>query len=496
MGDISNKYVVLDVETNGLSSLKDDLLSISIYKPYDNKVFNRFLPLELNDDVFTTHINGITKKMLKKLKPLSQQEVDEIIKNFELDRRTILIYGNLDERFLKNYFKRKKLVGFEKLNFYNFKHDIIASSFSGGNVTKDNLCNIYGINNIKTIHNGENDCFLEWQLFKKMNGNKLLITNNNVFELNDDYIIPASYLSRYPNFKYCFNSFPKFECTSQEIKKITIQTGKIKKFDTNINGMTIEHLINILLNVKKIDSRGFLLENKKKLKFIGTLPSVFNEIFMNFNDDGTITAISRKDKLLEKEINEVILKLKKNIEPLIKYIRKNIFNNEEILSQELVISKDKRVLALCDLSNQKSILEIKTFAFNLKSMQYQLYYESNGRDCYVLNIDWSKLPNRLIFIISKIEFKPKENKKEKLQKINSNKNSETFKSGKEQVYLSCIIPDYIEFVGIDERLAQLVKLHCKKCNQNWKTTYENFLNTKKCPFCSGTRNIKKDKALK
>ena len=28
-----SKYVVLDVETNGLSSIKHDLLSISIFKP-------------------------------------------------------------------------------------------------------------------------------------------------------------------------------------------------------------------------------------------------------------------------------------------------------------------------------------------------------------------------------------------------------------------------------------------------------------------------------
>ena len=60
------KYVVLDVETNGLSSLHDDLLSISIYQPDTQKLYNRFLPLELDNDVWTTHINGITKKDLKK----------------------------------------------------------------------------------------------------------------------------------------------------------------------------------------------------------------------------------------------------------------------------------------------------------------------------------------------------------------------------------------------------------------------------------------------
>lgn len=33
----AKKYFVLDVETNGLSSLKDDLLSTSIFKPNNNK---------------------------------------------------------------------------------------------------------------------------------------------------------------------------------------------------------------------------------------------------------------------------------------------------------------------------------------------------------------------------------------------------------------------------------------------------------------------------
>ena len=101
----ASDYVVLDVETNGLSSLRDDLLSISIYQPDTQRLYNRFLPLDLNRDVYTTHINGITKKDLKKATHLSQDEVDALIEEFGLLNRTILTYGSIDEKFIKNYFK-------------------------------------------------------------------------------------------------------------------------------------------------------------------------------------------------------------------------------------------------------------------------------------------------------------------------------------------------------------------------------------------------------
>ena len=77
-----SKYVVLDVETNGLSSLKHDLLSISIYKPDDKKEYNRFLPLELNDFVETTYINGITDEDLEDKTPLTQSEFDNLLNVF------------------------------------------------------------------------------------------------------------------------------------------------------------------------------------------------------------------------------------------------------------------------------------------------------------------------------------------------------------------------------------------------------------------------------
>ena len=87
-----SKYVVLDVETNGLSSVRDDLLSISIYKPDTGEMYNRFLPLELNSEATRTEINGITTSDLKNCLPLTQDEVDELIHTYELKERTILTY--------------------------------------------------------------------------------------------------------------------------------------------------------------------------------------------------------------------------------------------------------------------------------------------------------------------------------------------------------------------------------------------------------------------
>lgn len=60
-----SKYVVLDVETNDLSSLRDDFFSIALYRLDTEDSYSRFLPLELHKDVYTTFINGIKKRDLK-----------------------------------------------------------------------------------------------------------------------------------------------------------------------------------------------------------------------------------------------------------------------------------------------------------------------------------------------------------------------------------------------------------------------------------------------
>ena len=136
----------------------------------------------------------------------------------------------------------------------------ISSRFSEGNITKDNLCAVYGIKNINKVHCGLNDCILEWELFKKMNGNKLIIIGNSVNEFNSKYIIPASYLQNYTNFKYCIKNFPKVNYEMNFIKSFHIVSKELKRFDTNISGITIEHLINTMLKVKNMNAETILFQ--------------------------------------------------------------------------------------------------------------------------------------------------------------------------------------------------------------------------------------------
>lgn len=463
------KYVVLDVETNGLASLKHDLLSISIYKPDTGEMYNRFLPLELNTSVLTTKYNGIKTKDLKGLLPLTQTEVDEIIRVFELKERTILTYGNIDEKFIVKYFQRHHLQGIDYFAFYNFKHEIISSRFSEGNITKDNLCNLYGIENVQSVHSSRNDCLLEWQLFERMNGHRLLITNNSVFEFNDEYIVPASYITTYPNLKYYLPALPKITCESRVCFSLPISADKLRKFPTNFNGMIVEHLIISMLHAQKVDSTKELLENKKKLKYLGELPSIIDIVPMVFNPDGSMTATRPQDKKLAKDINAVIKNLKTMFGPLLDYIAMEVFNGKTVKSQELMVHPEQKVLALCDLSSEDAVLEIKTTSSaNVQSYAEQLYYEAAGRKCFVLQTDWSHFPKMLTYAIYEIQFTVQEYVDPQVAR---------FENAKQKIETEDI--ELIAFT--DEKNP--VKLKCNKCGNEWSMSYNLATKHRPCPEC-------------
>ena len=372
----------------------------------------------------------------------------------------------------------------------------LSSKYSSGNITKDNLCSIFKIEGIETTHNGINDCKLEWQLFKKMDGYFYLITEgpraDNVFRLNDNYIIPVSLLISHPNLSRILYDRPYIECQSTIIKSFEISARGIEKFPTNFTGMTIEHLINSMLNVDVQDSYPFLLKNKKKLDFIGKIPNSVSMVPMFFNPDGTVTALQQQDKEMEKRINSTIKNLKEQIRPLIDFIKFEIFRNEHILSQELVVDSAHNILALCDLSTSKTVLEIKTDNSDSLAYKEQFFSEAKGREIYHLKMEWVKDWNtnvlkKVIFHISFVNVHigvpnssnwAEGKREEKRLKIKN----------EIQKYLSSSDLSLISFVNT----SSPVILQCKKCKHEWTIRYATLIKSfPHCPNCKPKITVKK-----
>ena len=345
------------METNGLASDADDLLSISIFKPDDLKIYNRFLPLELNDEVLTTQINGITARDLKDRQPLDQQEVDRVIREFELQDRQILTYGTLDEKFLRSYFSRKNLKGFEVLKFYNFKQDILSPRTTHGAVSKDNLCIMMGIDHVQKVHTAENDCILEWELFKKMNGQKMLMIGNRFYRVEKGYRIPAQYLRTYPNVKYAVKGLPRLKAKTELVWQ--------QQFYTDCEEHGIKEELMSRFKTLACHPWEFLEENEKKLSAVGVLEQI--------PQTQTLLGVPHISENLSQKLDEIAAK-----------ITEELFCNDKMYSYELIT--DDQMYAIQDISSNSIILDIREDITDLARIRDEMKFKSLGRECYGLLI--------------------------------------------------------------------------------------------------------------
>lgn len=403
--ELAKKYVVFDVETNGLRKKKDDLLSLSTYDPVTGVCYNHFFPLDAQPVILTTWINGITSCSLKGATHLSQDEVDQIIKYFNLKNRILLSYsggkGLFDQDFVKNHSDRHHLVGFEKLTYENIKSLLPAAPFGyQGSMSKDELCSILGIEGVQAVHSGENDCILEWKLFEKIGPIPLLCLQERLYQYNKNYIVPVTYLPRHPELvKVAQINLPSLRAKLEPIFRFDFPKDVLKiirKFPTNITGISIEDAIDAALKAKKEDNFDFLIENRRHLKYLGSLMVRLKEIPVLTEDDGTLQAVKPEDGSFISSVNDVTAAIMPHLSSTIDFIKNQVFPKGKILSQEMVISDDKKVLALCDLSSENAVMEIKTFNvvkekteqgyFAAAELTDQLYYEKRGRAEFVLSL--------------------------------------------------------------------------------------------------------------
>ena len=138
-------------------------------------------------------------------------------------------------------------------------------------------------------------------------------------------------------------------------------------------------------------------------------------------------------------------------------------------------------MAKCDLSNEESILEIKAFFGNIDKFKYQLYYEANGRDIYILRMVWLEKKKKgidfKIYKVKPIEYVEKKsfNLETRIKDFESKINNKNIK--------------VLEYNGVGKN----VKLKCLNCNNEWISTYYMALKSMECPICNPRPSILEDR---
>lgn len=477
----SSKYVVLDLETNGLSSHKDDLLSISIFKPDTQNEYTKFLPLEKNTEVVTSHINGITKSMLIDATPLTQDDVDELIYTFELNDRTILTYGELDENFINRYFTQHNLHGNENWKFFNFKRNILSSD-SVITLSKDNLCKFFNIKGVKNVHSGINDCILEWKLFEKLDNCLYLVSGYKIFKLYENLLFPARLVPYYKNLKYHKN-IPTLDITTKVVYTYQIPSDTFKNFKRKIPGYHFEEALFYALNAQRNDTRQFSINNNLNIKYIGDLTKHVideSEVFMGI--DGLININSTVDaEEFEFEKCDFLEELAIYFKDFASYLKTEILKSDSIIAKETIIDNDNKICALCDLSTNNSIIDINPLSIiNLEDRKYDLFYKAKGRKIYLLTVDWwhyDRNPN-ITFELYEVEISQNRNIDSSLSYTDNIKNAAREKL---QQKLNDFDLDIIAYTTNKEKMT----LKCRKCGG----TFSRFPKSMKdsshpaCPLC-------------
>lgn len=188
--------VYLDIETTGLNPIIDDIISIAIFQPSTGKTFQKYLPLEKQTKISSdiTDINGITTSTLINSSPLTQEDVDNIVTNFDLRSNRITIWtGNnmFDMVFLHCYFVNHNLTDGEIFEFQNAREAAIQypdfqdiHSFS-----KDTIAAAFSID-LSLSHRALEDCKIEAQICEAIHNNirpKMPSWDTVVYKMADDF---------------------------------------------------------------------------------------------------------------------------------------------------------------------------------------------------------------------------------------------------------------------------------------------------------------------
>lgn len=162
------KYILLDIETTGLSPAFDEIIEISALKIEKGEIKQEFSQLikptyEISE--FITKLTGITNEMVEDAKSI--KEVLKEFKDFFTKEDIVVGYNvNFDINFLYDNFQEHLNDYFEN-NFVDVMR--IAKRVFKNEIESFRLKRLAEHFNISTkgIHRGLTDCNITWKIFKK-----------------------------------------------------------------------------------------------------------------------------------------------------------------------------------------------------------------------------------------------------------------------------------------------------------------------------------------
>ncbi len=160
-------YVLVDIETTGLSPANDDIIEIGAIKVENNKMvdtFNQLIRIDRSLPPFITNLTGITDEMLK-----TGKMPDEVFKEFVNFIGDSVIIGhnvNFDLGFLSN--KCKKYLDYNLVNDYidtlYLARRLVPHSV---NYKLGTLANLFNVS-YKGAHRGLKDVEITYEVYNRL----------------------------------------------------------------------------------------------------------------------------------------------------------------------------------------------------------------------------------------------------------------------------------------------------------------------------------------
>lgn len=370
----ASAYCVLDAETTGLNPDKDDLIRLSLFDPLTGLTYVHSFPLEKQENVpgEAKKVNGLSRRRINRSNPFHfvDGDVSYLIETFHLEKRKILIYSDFDSLFVKRYFKDHHLAGYRTLNFFSLKRKIAYNPYDS-KFNKEDLAEALFVP-YKKKEQGLAECFLVWQLFKKIAPYPLItILGEKIYGYTERYLIPASELMNYVK----TDIFPLNKAVESKFEEICSCSIA---YDVYSSSILKEALKNDLKAETEKDNE-FSLKNHYLLTLLGKFKESVKK--------------EEKDASFSPEDEEKIFRLEKDLKNFLPYLKGNVFHGGKVTYRELVKMESLKSYGYCDFSSISSSLTVKVRKVPYREEKekqmsdlytYQMYVTSDVRSTYLL----------------------------------------------------------------------------------------------------------------